>query len=72
MSDRSDAVVMRWQPAGRAARRIVFEPTSSGDWTRLEQVRSDVDGVGWQTVGSERCDGIGFEGPIPPEYVDDS
>jgi hypothetical protein len=69
VNDHSDAPKVRWQPADRAERRIVFEPTSAGDWTRLEQVRSDIDGVGWQTVGSERCDGIGFEG-VSPEYVD--
>jgi len=65
--DRSDAVIVRWNPAGRAARRFVFEPRSDGNWTRSEQVRDHADD--WREVGSEVVESIGFEG-VPPECVD--
>jgi len=65
--DRSDAVIVRWKPQGRASRRLVFEPTAERNWLRREQVRNHADD--WQTVGSEPAEFIGFEN-VPPEYVD--
>jgi len=66
-ADRSDAVVARWKPQGRAARRLLFEPTSEGNWLRREQVIDHTDS--WQTVGTETTESIGFEN-VPPECVD--
>jgi len=64
--DRSDAIVVRWRYADdRSARRLVFEPTSSGAWLREDHVR--VAPNEWRRVGCERVDSIGFEGPIPGE-----
>jgi hypothetical protein len=61
--DRSDAIVISWSPSGRADRRIVFEPLSSGGYTRVEQARSAPSGEGWWTVGSERVDSVAVETP---------
>lgn len=66
--DRSDAVVVRWTYPDQPDRRLVFEPTSSGAWTRLDQERAPSP-EGWRTVGADRVDSIGFEG-VPPEYID--
>jgi hypothetical protein len=53
-----DAVVVEWSPAGRADRRTVFMPDSSGAYTRLTQARSCTDDKPWRTVGSERVDSV--------------
>ena len=66
MTDRSDAMVVRWNPAGRAARRITFEPREGG-FLRVEQVRDHADE--WRTVGREVVDTVGFEN-VPVECVD--
>jgi hypothetical protein len=67
MTDRSDAMVVRWNPAGRAARRITFEPRDDG-FLRVEQVR---DHAGeWRSVGREVVDTVGVEN-VPAECVDD-
>jgi len=58
-ADRSDALIVRWDPEGRAPRRIVFEPTRDG-WDRSEQAWSDHDG--WREVGRERVDSVRIEG----------
>jgi len=68
MSDRTDRVIVRWSPTGRAPRRIVFEPVESGGWNRIEQAYSD--DRGWRTVGSERVESIGFEGPVADHHDD--
>ena len=61
--DRSDAVVVSWSPAERAARRLVFVPRATGPtpWERVEQVRTDRGS--WRTVGSEPVHRIDVEVP---------
>ena len=59
--NRSDAVVVTYQPAGRAARREVFEPTSDGRYERVEEVRRE-DGT-WHRVGSEVVESVIVEDP---------
>lgn len=63
MTDRSDAVVVTYQPAGRAPRRLVFEPRSGDgpDWQRVEEVR-DHNGE-WREVGSELVERVDVERP---------
>jgi len=56
---RGDAPVVAWTPAGRAPRRIVFEPQASGGYTRVEQARRE-DGV-WRTVGTEPVEHVEME-----------
>jgi len=64
--DRSEAIVVRWVPKGRAARRLLFEPTTDG-FRRVEQVR---DHAGeWRTVGREAVEQCGFEN-VPETAVD--
>jgi len=56
--DRSDAVTLRWDPAGRAPRRLRFEPREyavGGDWERIEQTWT---GEEWRTVGSEIVESV--------------
>jgi hypothetical protein len=60
-ADRSDAITLQYQPAGRAARRLTFEPRSDGGYERIEEVWS---GCGyWRQVGSERVDTVSVELP---------
>lgn len=69
-SDRSDGVVVRWTYRDQPDRRLVFEPTSRGEWTRIEQERDRTASPrAWRTVGSDRVDSIGFAG-VPPEVLD--
>jgi hypothetical protein len=50
-ADRSDAITLQYQPSGRAARRLVFEPRDAGGYECIEQVWS---GCGyWRDVGGE-------------------
>jgi hypothetical protein len=58
-----DAVVVKWSPAGRADRRLVFMPDSSGGYTRLTQARRDTDDKPWRTVASERVDSVTVQTP---------
>lgn len=59
-ADRSDAITLQYQPAGRAARRLVFEPRSDGGYLCVEEVWS---GCGyWREVGSEPVDTVSVEG----------
>jgi len=61
--DRSDAVTLRWDPAGRAPRRLRFEPrdyATEGDWERIEEVWTG-DERGWRTVGSEIVQSVVIE-----------
>jgi len=39
--DRSDAVVLRYDPVGGATRRVVFEPTPGSEYLRHEEVWTD-------------------------------
>ena len=58
MTDRSDAATLRFDPAGRAPRRLRFEPRADGDWERREEVWN---GCRWRGVGSERVDDLAVE-----------
>jgi len=68
--DRSDGVVVWWTYRDQPDRRLVFEPTSRGGWTRIEQARDRAASPrAWRTVGSDRVDSIGFEG-VTPEVLE--
>ena len=60
-ADRGDAVVVTWTPAGRAPRRIVFEPTDAegAAFKRVEQAQRE-DGT-WRPVGSEPATSVNVE-----------
>lgn len=62
-ADRSDAIVVTWSPAGRADRRLVFEPRSGEGpaWERYEQARSS-SGT-FRTVGRELVESVAVETP---------
>ena len=58
-----------WTDHDGTAHRIRFEPTQSGDWVRIEEVRdSTAAPVGWRIRRSERIESVGFEN-IPREYM---
>lgn len=58
--DRSDAVIVRWTPIGRATRRYRFEPHSAGGWTAYEEVRARGE---WRPVGTESVEELDIENP---------
>lgn len=59
--DRSDAFVVTYDPVGRAARRLTFEPHSEGGYLRVERVQRE-DGT-WHPVGRERVNSVDVETP---------
>lgn len=61
-TDRSDATVITWKPAERAAHRMVFEPRSDGTFERIEEARIATDG-GWHYIGSEIVESVEVEQP---------
>jgi hypothetical protein len=66
MTDRSEAIIVRWRPADGAPRRLVFEPRESG-FLRVEEVHTPAGE--WREVGREAVDQCGFEN-VPAECVD--
>lgn len=56
----SDAITIRWTPPSSRPRRMVFEPRSTGGYTRIEQ---EWTGEEWRTVGSEIVSNVGLESP---------
>jgi hypothetical protein len=57
MTDRSDALILRYDPVGRAPRRLRFEPTADG-YERIEEVWN---GCQWRGVGNESVDHLALE-----------
>jgi len=57
--DRSDAIIVRWDPPQAPPRRLRFEPRDDG-WTRFEEVWT---GCLWRVVGSERVDKVTVNSP---------
>jgi hypothetical protein len=64
--DRSDAIIVRRDPATGPPERDRYEPREDGRWTRIDEVWS---GCAWHGRGTEVVKSIGFEG-VPPECVD--
>lgn len=60
MTDRSDADIVSWIPAGGPPRRIVFEPRS-GDAAAYERVEEVYRHGAWEPVGREFVDEVAIE-----------
>jgi len=57
-----DTLTVKWDPTGRAPRRLRFEPRDApgGAWKRIEEVYSG-DECGWRPVGSELVESVVIE-----------
>jgi hypothetical protein len=56
------AIVLQYDPAGQAERRVVFRPIETDEqYLREEQIR-DHDGT-WRVIGSERVTEVLIETP---------
>lgn len=59
--DRSDAIIVRYQPLGEAAHRDVYEPNHTrGDYDRIREVYT---GDGWEAVGHQVVRDVEVEHP---------
>lgn len=58
MTDRSDAVIVRYRPTHGPARQLVFEPRSDG---RFRLVEREWTGCVWRPVGSRLVDDVALE-----------
>lgn len=68
--DRSDAIIQRFDPLGRASRRNRFEPYD-GDGARWKRYEEVVNHRGeWHTVATELVESLAFEN-VPADAVDD-
>lgn len=61
MTDRSDALVVRYRPESGPPRRVVFEPLSDGEWSRTESEWRGAACGGWRETGSERVTVVEIE-----------
>lgn len=50
MTDHSDAIIVRWEPARGPPRRLRFEPRSDG---RYRRVTEEWNGCAWRATGQE-------------------
>lgn len=58
MTDRTDAVIVRWVPEHGPPRRYRFEPTHDGEHERVEE---QWNGCRWRPIGRERVSGLAVE-----------
>jgi len=62
MTDQVQAPEVIWEDHDGTEHRIRFEPTPSGDWSRIKEVRDQTAApVSWRIQGSERVSGVGFK-----------
>lgn len=68
MTDRSNAVVVRWTPLCGEPRRYVFEPRDDGDYLQIEH---EWNGCQWRQVGAEIVETVTVEiGPGATDVVE--
>jgi len=60
MTDRADAIIVRFEPASGPPERWRFEPRSDGRWVRIEEYWN---GCRWAGRGAEFVDNVAVEDP---------